>query len=301
MGAISFFTPIMAVSLVLVPLTRADAQAAKIGVYLNDITQINLVSNSFGVDMWLWFRHPNITNYSPTTSTEVASSLGEIGIAHTTTRPVEGSIDVYEIAEFRGTIGHSFDVVKFPFDRHDLLIDVEENILDSTQLVYTVDAEYAMMDPAVEWSPWIFENFRVETTIAKYDTSFGDPRSNSIDYARLNIIVTISRSSPAWLMIKCMSGSIAGFILITSALLVNYESLGDRLFLDTAAVFCVIGNQLILDSMIPPSKDMPVVYQIQAFVFCWLIALNFYMILASRDVWEKMFHWIKLKIAKKGV
>ena len=69
-----------------------------------------------------------------------------------------------------------------------------------------------------------------------------------------------------------------------TAFLIRPDQLGDRLFLTTAAIFSVIGNQIVLDTFLPPVSGLPLVYKIQAITFLAIICSTGAQVLASRGL-----------------
>ena len=265
-------------------IAAASVPEVMVGVYITQISQISVKTSDFVADFWIWFLwSDSIPNYDPLVSTEIPASEGAFGLSFPAATFLNTTGQNYYQAKIRATVIRGIEVQRYPFDDHTLVIDFEDAFRPSHQLKFVADPK-SRMRPNIASAVWNFGDISVDVVDARYTTTFGDPLVSVEDkYSRFRVEIPISRTHRITMFLKTMCSALAGIILITSALMIPAKSLNDRLFLGTAAVFCVIGNQIILDNLLPPSPKLPLLYQIQVFAFLWILVLNLVMLMAHKD------------------
>lgn len=265
---------------------RGDGDApveVKVGLYITELSDLDLRANKFTIAFWIWWLH-NLPDYKPAETVEITNAAGAAEITSSYEYPEPTG--VYQGAKYRATVLKQWEIDNYPFDKQQLLVDIEENFLSPADLVFAVDDAGTKLDPRITLQQWHITGFKVVPAAVVYPTVYGDPNIAGATSSFPAILATIQleRKNPWWTLAKSLIGALTGFLLAMTAFLIRPDQLGDRLFLTTAAVFSVIGNQIVLDTFLPPVSGLPLVFKIQAITFLAIIASTFAQVLASRGL-----------------
>lgn len=266
------------------PLPDGEAPAeVKVGLYITELSDLDLRANKFTITFWIWWLH-DLPDYKPAETVEITNAAGAAEITSAYEYPEANG--VYQGAKYRATVLKQWDIDNYPFDKQQLLVDIEENFLSPADLVFAVDDAGTKIDPRVTLQQWNITGFQVVPAAVEYPTVYGDPKlsGETSSYPAIIAKINLERNNPWWTLAKSLIGAITGFLLAMTAFLIRPDQLGDRLFLTTAAVFSVIGNQIVLDTFLPPVSGLPLVFKIQAITFLAIIASTFAQVLSSRGL-----------------
>lgn len=255
----------------------------KVGIYVTELSDLDLRGNKFTIAFWIWWLH-NVPDYKPAETVEITNAAGSAEITSVYEYPQ--AVGVYAGAKYRATVLKQWNIDNYPFDRQELFVDIEENFLSPDDIVFVPDLEGSKIDPRISLQQWHISNFQLSAAAVEYPTVYGDPNlaGNTSSYPALSATISLERNNPWWTLIKSLIGAFTGFLLTMSAFLIRPEQLGDRLFLTTAAIFSVIGNQIVLDTFLPPVAGLPLVYKIQTATFAAIIASTLAQVLSSRSL-----------------
>jgi hypothetical protein len=126
-------------------LAQSDASATtcRVGLYLRALHSFDPAADTFGADMWLWSVCPTADHQPLQTmefvnSDDVAVLLDVVDDSRWTQRNVDG------------TFRYDWDERNFPFDRHTLLIELEEGDEDVRGFVYDPDTANSGIAPKLQ-------------------------------------------------------------------------------------------------------------------------------------------------------
>ena len=251
----------------------------KTGMYIIDLSDLDLAGNTFSIAMWQWFVHTD-PDYKPYETVEIVNAANfatEAGFEEIT------GATTWSQAKFRATVHKQWDISSYPFDRQRLEVQLEEGENDASAIHFVADNENSKIDTGVTLEQWHIIDFHLEAEDHEYPTTYGDPTlTGTSTYSRVTAIINLERKSPWFTFLKSLIGAFIGFFLATAAFLIAPDQLGDRLFLTTASVFAVIGNQIVLDSYLPPVAGLPLVFKIQILTFLTIIVTTLSQVLSSR-------------------
>src|SRR5262249_36082085 len=120
---------------------RTGPTKVKVGVYINDIQAIDLRNHSFVADVYIWFRNPNAA-VAPGASFEFMNMFAANDHAQKSpyAKPqAQPDGSTYELYRHAGAFSTKFNVRTYPFDSHDLRIELEDADLTASGLNYVVD------------------------------------------------------------------------------------------------------------------------------------------------------------------
>lgn len=165
-----------------------------IGAYVNDIKEVDLASNSYNVDLYVWLRWDN-PNIDPSKTMEAmnprdawmtAKRLNEEPL-----RLEDGSY--YNIIRYLGMFSSKLNVSKYPFDEQVLTMIFEEQQLSTKDLEFVADQDGSVTNPELMIPGWEAKPLVVRVSNKPYSTSWGLDGENTEAYSRVYIELPVTR------------------------------------------------------------------------------------------------------------
>jgi hypothetical protein len=234
------------------PASPASGPAkVKIGLYINDIQQINLADYSFVGDVYVWFRDSD-PELVPGQTFEWMNMFAPDDHVQTTIYEVpqkEPDGSEYQVFRHQGPFAAKFSIRTFPFDQHKLTIEIEDREFDANRLVY--EADEVTMNPEIQLPGFILGKPKLEIVNRPYPTAFGDIASpEPAPYSRAIVSIPISR--PVWSgIIKALLPIFIVVLVAAAALLLHPEHVEARVGLSITALLTLVALQLAATSGLP--------------------------------------------------
>ena len=113
-----------------------------VGAYINDIQELDFRSNSYAIDLYVWFRWKPAADLNPSKTMEFmnryASDANIRDELYDAPKPMpDGS--VYAIIRYQGQFSTKFRLEKYPFDTQELLVVMEDTVAAADAQVYVAD------------------------------------------------------------------------------------------------------------------------------------------------------------------
>lgn len=254
-----------------------------IGVYINDIQDITLASNSYTADIYVWLRWRN-PEIDPSTSLEVMNPYGADGVvleplaAEPETMP-DGSR--YRVFRGQGTFSTQMDLKKYPFDIQNLRLEFED-AGDVSEIEFVPDSTPVSIDAEIAIPGYVVGN--PEMTIANYEypTDFGDIVSTSAAvYSRVTVTVPVKREVVP-LAVKIMM-PIVIVILLTSLIYVLPARLEEaRAGIAVTAMLTLMALQWTVTSNLPDVGYLMMIDVIYLVSMVYILIAMGYSVIGSR-------------------
>lgn len=266
----------------------------QVGLYVMRITDLSQHDGRWVLDAWVWFRWQG-TDVHPHETFEIVNGTMDV-------REPNDVIDDqgfnYAAVRVRATIFHVFDVRKFPFDDHELTIEIEDNNLEDANLRYVVDEGIAL-DPSVE-----VEGFSVRLRTPRverhtYPTVYGyrSLGSTTSSYSRFTVPLALRRGGRAPLF-KLFWVSYLAVILALLALRVRATDLDARFGLGTGSIFAASANAFVVNEQLPNTVDLTIAEQVNLLAVGCIFISVFVSVASLRlcyrdrvDLSEKLDRW----------
>lgn len=198
---------------------------------------------------------------------------------------------------------HQWDVSKFPFDKQQLRIEIEDSQYDTTRLVYRADKENSRIDTTFNSNEWFIESFTINADIRTYETTYGNPElSGTSSYPRIVAEIIIRRNN-SWLMLgKMLTGAYAAFLISCLVFFVSSENQDSRFGLCVGGLFAAIGNKYIVESVVPSSTTNTLMDNVHNLTFMFILLIVGIIIISltlfeSEDPYKKVKSLLLDKIA----
>ena len=178
------------------PMQAANAAPDQvlIGAFINDIKEVDLVSNSYSVDMYVWLRWKNPA-IDPSVTIEAMNPRDSFLVA---TRQYEEPLrledgSLYNSIRFVGAFSSKLNVANYPFDKQTLRIVFEDSKLSASELVFVPDTKSTLTNPELLLPGWIAAPTVVRVENKPYPTNWGMDGDNADVFSRAFIEVPVSR------------------------------------------------------------------------------------------------------------
>jgi len=276
---------LVGLSLLLPADARADSGPEKVifGMYINDIQDITLASNSYIADIYLWLRWRN-PKLDPPASIEVMNPYGaKVELAKLYPEPKELA-DGWLYMAFRGqgAFGTKMDLKRYPFDVQKLTLEFEDSGLDSSQLQFIPDETPVVANPGMTIPGYIVGRAALEVADHQYPTNFGDTSIKSASrYSRVTVTLPVKREVVA-LAVKIML-PIVIVILLTSLIYVLPARLEEaRAGIAVTAMLTLMALQWTVTSNLPDVGYLMMIDLIYILSMVYILVAMAYSVYASR-------------------
>jgi hypothetical protein len=228
---------------------RADVTVVKTGIYLNQIHELNLKENFFVVDLYVWFRWKGEAkpNESFSFIDGRIDSKTETG---NRTLPDGSNYYSYRVVV---KITKYWDVRKYPLDRYQLDIALEEDKEDVNVIRYEADEENSAIAPGVQMPGYVIDFKGAKAGIGHYRSNFGDPtlpKDHEADYTRITTSLMLSREGNTYFAKLFFALWIAAAIAFL-CFFIKPTNVDPRFGLGVGAIFAAIASEYTVSSGLP--------------------------------------------------
>jgi hypothetical protein len=177
------------------PTIPDGAQQVTVGIYPLTVYSLDIETNTYYVDAYIWFRWQG--EIDPTATMELMNAVEEWGLTQTfiLEEPqtlADGSL--YQIMRVEGRFFQPFSLADFPLDQQKLTILIEDSTYPVEQLVYVPDLEDSGYGDTLRVPGWDLAGWRLESLLHHYDSRFGETGSEaSTSFAVMRYELTIAR------------------------------------------------------------------------------------------------------------
>ncbi|MFO0735346.1 MAG: hypothetical protein U0270_05685 [Labilithrix sp.] len=231
------------------PAAPTGVTVVKTGMYLNQIHEMNLKENFFVVDLYVWFRWKGDAkpNESFSFIDGRIDSKTETG---NRTLPDGSNYFSYRVVV---KITKYWDVRKYPLDRYQLDISLEEDKEDVTVIRYEADEENSAIAPSVQMPGYVLTFLGTKAGTGHYRSNFGDttlPKDHESDYSRITTSITMGREGNTYFAKLFFALWIAAAIAFL-CFFIKPTNVDPRFGLGVGAIFAAIASEYTVSSGLP--------------------------------------------------
>ncbi len=284
------------------PPSEQPRETITVGLYLQNIPEIEIRSNSFTAELYIWFRWTGDIDPTLTFQITNAVSLSDLtkipvytdatGNAIPELLPGGEKLQTYHVY---GHFGHPFPLAKYPFDDHDIVLSIEDAKHPNDRLVYKIDPNGNGVRPDLAIPGWTLSQMVYELGTTHYASTFGDTRSDQSgdNYSRVDFTVHIDR--PVVGIVSKTIIPIALILMITfGAFFCQPVDIDARLCLTITALISAVALQITAATELPPTGSLLLLDKIYILSYVTILAVTFCCIAANRLVHDE-----KLEKAEK--
>lgn len=230
--------------------TAATPQIVEIGIYPVSIYDLNIGENTYRLDFYLWMKWKG--DIDPTKTMEFTNlvderlSLKEKIPINPQTLPDGTNYRFYRI---EGRFVDAFDFSMYPFDRHELLIRIEDSAHTADQLQYRIDGKGIRLDKALKYVGWNIIGFDATVAANHYETEFG---LNGYPTAYSSAAFNIRLERPISLFyLKLLAPLLIVFLAALAAYIIPPQQIESRSALAASALVTTVFLQLTYLNTLP--------------------------------------------------
>lgn len=256
---------------------QAQADTAKVGIFVYSLYNFDLDDKSYGAVLYLWVNH-NIDSLSFENSLEIVNAK-ETEYSLYMNEEVEGIR--WESLKCRAQIITDWDISDFPFDRQTLTIQIEEADKDTSALIYIADIANSKIHEGLKLKDWKIINFIVKDGVSIYKTSYGDPGlSEQSGYANITGEIYIERINVWTIFFKIFTGVFVGFLIALFVFFIKPINVDPRFGLCVGGLFAAVGNKYVVEGMVSSASNNTLIDSLHNLTFVSILVIIFISIIS---------------------
>lgn len=215
--------------------SASEPMRIKVALHVVNLGKLDTTTGRFDVDAYAIFS----CDREPCTPDNFDIANGKLG-----SKELQDDQPRYKVYHLNAQCVVNIDLKMFPFDRHELRIEFEDKMLDTTRLVYEVDAARTALDPEVSELGWVLDRTPHPRVVEATYASFGKT------YSKYVFGVDVARPVLAGVMKGLLP---AIFIMLTGflSLLLPPGQAGQRTAIVTGTLVGSVMFHLSLTSSVP--------------------------------------------------
>lgn len=262
---------------------KAQADTAKVGIFVYSLYDFDLANKSFSTVVYIWVNHT------------VDSLTFENSLEITNAKSTEYSMyfDEEEMGikwvsvKCRAQIISDWDISDFPFDKQVLVIQIEEGDKDTSDLVYVADIANSKIHEDLKLKDWDIVDFKMKDGVSVYKTSYGDPGlSNQSGYAMVKGEITLKRIHVWTIFFKLFTGVFVGFLIALMVFFIKPINVDPRFGLCVGGLFAAVGNKYVVESTVSTVSSNTLIDTLHNLTFVSILVVIFISII-SLYIFEK--------------
>lgn len=170
-----------------------DPEQAHCGIYLMNLYDLNVSEYSYYADFYVWMKWDGDRDPMNMEFVNAVEKWGFTQVDFNEEPEVLEDGSNYNGMRIEGRFFHSFDLRRFPLDRHELDIRIEnvDYPIDSLEYVPEVEGDLFRKDFTIPG--WQIEGARIETQSNYYNTNFGQAGAGASTFSNFTFKLIISR------------------------------------------------------------------------------------------------------------
>lgn len=251
----------------------AVPRSCSVGAYVISLYDFDLARGTFGADLWLWSTCPS-ADLKPL---EVMDFVNATAVTRSLAATSETGGLHWSYVKVSGVFRHTWDVRRYPFDRHDLEIVVENTNVPASAFSFVADRAGSKPSRDIRIEGWQVTGFAIDERKYVYDTIFGDPSFEGeaeSDYARLAVSISIARAK-YFSFIKLVAGVYVAVALSLLAFLLGPYNGRRRTNILVGTLFAVLVNMRVSETVIGRTESVTLVDEIHLVAMVYIFCIAF--------------------------
>lgn len=269
--------------------SAAQPQVVTVGLYLAYVPELDLKTNSYVADFYLWFIWKG--NIDPTQTFEFTNVIAPVELSKVpayTDGAGNPKPDImpdgrsYQVYHVQGRFWHPFPTINFPFDEQDIVLSIEDSKHSADDLIYEIDRAGTTLSPTLTIPGWKLGKVVPMTTIKRFPTNFGYSTGSDTDqYSHVDFTVHVIRPRVGMFFKTVLPISL--IMLITfGALFCKPEDIDARLCLTITALISAVALQYTTSTELPPVGYLLLIDKIFLLSFATILCTTFVSIFSNR-------------------
>lgn len=257
-----------------VPRAPSGPAEVTVGVYINDVQDIDFKTNSYIVDLYLWLRW-NGKDLDPIKSVEFMNifdpeSQQKTVLLDAPKEMPDGSL--YNIIRYQGRFAKKFRFEKYPFDHQFLDFVIEDSVSGEAAQRFVADSRALTINPELTLPGFRIGKPAMAIEPYTYPTDFGDlSMPNAESYSRVTLSVPITRPMLT-LAIKTFVPILLIVLCATLVFFVNPHFVEGRIGLAITALLTLVAIQFTAAASLPDADYFTMLDKIYMLSYAFIIA-----------------------------
>ena len=232
----------------------ADPDKVVAGVYVSNIQQVDLATNSFDADFYVWLRWSN-PDIDPTAGIEIMNvyqswALTQTPIYEEPRKQADGSL--VWLVRYQGSFNSTLSLSDYPFEDQTLKIVIEDGEQNIKQIVYEPDRDPIKLDSAITLAGYEIGRPRIEFGTNTYDTSFGEIDSTVENRTYTRIVVEIPVSSPVTSgIVKIILPVLTVLVASSLGLIIPAAYVDSKVNVPITALIALVAMHFVVSASLP--------------------------------------------------
>lgn len=238
----------------------AEPAVVTVGMYINQVREVNLREGTYVVDFWMWFRWKDPA-LNPAQTFELVNGEIQNRIDSDVTPDLDHQ---YTSVRIVARMHHVFDVDHFPYDNHTLHIDIEDVEHEAHLQVYRPDTTYSQLDPGVHVAGWDVSLGTTSVENHVYNTNYGFlsiGADTHAPFSRFQQHIELRRGTGGTPLLKLFWVTFLSVLLGLLALRVHVTDLDARFGLSVGSIFAAMANTYVLGEILPETEAITMAEQ----------------------------------------
>jgi hypothetical protein len=258
------------------PTAGAGPTVCRIGLSIEDLYDFDPARETFGGILWLWSLCPS-ADPAPLETIVLRTALPGLQLGDVRSTPV-GDGRLYQYRRVEGIFRHDWDMSRYPFDRHRLVIPVDESDLGAAAVVFEADVDASSLAPDLpsRLHGWKISGLEVRASVAEEQSDYGWPGEPNLGYARLEAMVDLRRSARLLAFIKPTLGVFAAALIAFLVFFLDPRekgTFGTKLVLLVGVLFAVLLNLRAADARIGDATSLTLITEVHLVVMALIMVI----------------------------
>ena len=264
------------------PVAGAAPTVCRAGVNIENLYDFDLASDTFGAVLWLWSLCPS-RDPAPLETIVFPTAMPGLQLGDVRSTPLDQG-GLYQYLRVQGTFRHDWDMRRYPFDRHQLVIPLDESDLSAAVVTFEADVASSFLSPEIraEFPDWAISDLELRASISEAASTYGLPGAEPVGYAHLDAIVQVERTQ-LLAFFKLTAGVFAAALIAVLTFFFDPRDRGSfnsKLALLVGVLFAVLINMLNADATIGDASRLTLVTEIHLVALALIVVIA---LLALRD------------------
>jgi hypothetical protein len=249
----------------------AKAQQVKVGFYPMNIYQLDISSNTYYLDTYIWFRWKG--KIDPIADLEFTNAVEEWGM---TQKPgyekpqPQSDGSWYQILRVEGRFFQPYNLSKYPLDHQQLGITLENSIYTTKDLIYIADTKDSGFADTLAVQGWSITGWQVHNSLHSYPSNFGLAEPDIAPYSAVRYELMVTRPVNYFIW-KLFLPLLIVLIASWGALLLNPAYVDSRIAIPVTALLTIVFLQQSYSEALPESGYLVLMDQIYALSYLLVI------------------------------
>lgn len=248
------------------------AEQVTVGFYPINVYELDISSNTYYVDTYIWFKWKG--ELDPIADLEFVNAVEDWGMTQKRgyekpQKLKDGSL--YQILRVEGRFFQPFVLTKFPLDRQQLGITIENSIYTARELVYLADTKDSGFADTLSVQGWHLNGWKVQNFLHVYPSNFGLPEPEANPYSAVRYELLVSRPINYFIW-KLLLPLVIVLLSSWGALLLNPGYVESRIAIPVTALLTIVFLQQSYSDALPEVGYLVLLDKIYAVSYLLVIA-----------------------------